>query len=223
MSNKSKSGMPGYYGHTQEASAEQIADAAMRAYGHPWHARNTLLAHRRYLAEVGVREPAQIEGALELLEQRASGKATVTERSVYSGTRTRETEYNIGATLDAWGAPYARSGVRDLCECEQREYEAWAFGRTLARAWDEIADALYAMQVVEVETKSGAKHYAWLGEAEQAMRARSKVRVKLTLRDASGKELEDKRGNLRELAASNVKRIEREGTFSRYYTSNEEA
>lgn len=81
MSNKPS--MPGYYGHTREASADEIADAAMRVYGHPFHARKVLLAHRLYLSECGMREPTELDAGIETLEQRTMGVVTVTESSLF--------------------------------------------------------------------------------------------------------------------------------------------
>lgn len=181
--------MPGYYGRTADASAEQIADAAMRAYGHPWHARKTLLAQRVYCAEMQTSEPKHLDGAIELLEERSTGTTTKQVERWPRGTETRVSVYDIGAVLDAWGAPFAPSGVRDLCAYEQVEFDNWLFAGTLRKALEDIGRAVYDSHIFTLTSKGGKTLYTRCADYEKARRTRKgRNATRVYLCDANGVE-----------------------------------
>lgn len=175
--------MTSHYERARDADAETIADAAMRAYGHPWHARKTLLAQRMYCAEMGIAEPKYLDAAIALLEERAEGKA--------QGRGHEQTQvYDIASELERMGASVAPSGTRVLCEDEQRELDNWLFAGTLSKALTDIGRAVYDSHIFTLTSKGGKVLYCRCEDYEKAQRTRKgRNSAKVYLCDANGVEL----------------------------------
>lgn len=212
-----RNALPGYYGNTHEADANTIADAAMRAYGHPWKARATLMKHGAYLDTVGIKRPREMDNAIDVLVMRASGEvveSTGASYPYYPGTCKRK--YDAGQEAAALGGPLAESGSIVLRECEVKEMRQYFFGVTLHAALVDIAECLYKAQLVRITTKGGKEHWAQLGEVESAMRKKQTKwhKVSVMLYDAQGKELTDKAGvGVRTLNKSSIASVDRSGVW----------
>lgn len=175
----------------REPSDVEIADAAMRVYGHPWYAARVLTTQRTYLRELSLHEPKQIDNALDILRERARGHEVKLVSTYHPNHgEPKQVAYDVQAELERMGAPLAPCGVRVLTPALQAEYDAERFGETLHEALVGIADAVYESHVFTLTSTGGKTLYCTCGEWEKANRVRKNRKgAKIALCDAQGNAL----------------------------------